>query len=384
MRISRTYNPDLALLLAVLGLLAIGLPAIYSASYVSDGAGKVVRQLIWAGGGFAGLAILTFIDYRALSRYWRVYYYLLLLPPLLFLALLIALHIPTGIVPTINGARSWIDLGPFNIQPAEFGKLLLILAFGALLSRAGPMTASPQFFLRGLLFVGVPMALVLLQPDLGTAFIYGVIWLAMSLAANVRGWMILAVLLAAVLLFAGAWKFNLIKPYQKQRLDFLHADPSSLSGYQQRQALIAIGSGEFWGKGYLKGTQAQRGFLPEQDTDFIFAGIGEEFGFFGLSVLLGLFLFVLFRLLRVIEEAETSFGRVVTTGVFAMLAAHVIVNVGMCLRLLPITGVPLPFVSYGGSNLLTNLLAIGLVLNISRHRQLRRTWANPEDTLIRM
>lgn len=374
MRISRTYTPDLALLLAVLGLLAIGVPAIYSASHVTDGWGKVARQLIWAGGGFAGLGVMAAIDYRVLSRYWRLCYVLLLL---LLVFTLLKAHV-------INGARSWINLGSFSIQPSEFGKLLLILAFGTLLAKAGPLAQSIPAFLRGLLFVGVPMLLILAQPDLGTAFIYGMIWLVMSLMAGVRGWMLVSLLLLLALVGMGAWKVGLIKPYQKQRLNFISADLNRGTGYHQHQARVAIGAGQFWGKGYLRGTQAQYGFLPEQDTDFIFAGIGEEFGFFGLCILMGLYLFILLRLLRIIEEAETTFGRLITAGVFAMLTAHVIVNVGMCLTLLPVTGVPLPFVSYGGSNLLTNLLAIGLVLNISRHRRRLRTWANPEEALLRL
>jgi rod shape determining protein RodA len=373
MRIARSYNPDLVLLLAVLGLLAIGLPAIYSASHVTDGAGKVVRQLIWAVVGFIGLGVTAFVDYRVLSRYFRAFYGVLVI--LLIVTLVMAKE--------INGAKSWIDLGPFNIQPSEFGKLLLILAFGALVARAGPLTQALPVFLRGLLFVGIPLGLVIIQPDMGTAFVYGMIWLGISLAAHVRWWMIAGVILLMGVLFLGAWNVGLISAEQKSRMDFLHADPTR-EGYHQDQALIAIGSGEFWGKGYLQGTQAQRGFLPEQDTDFIFAGIGEEFGFVGLTVLMGLFLFILLRLLRIVEEADTIFGRLVTVGVFAMFTAHVIVNIGMCLTLLPVTGVPLPFVSYGGSNLLTNLLAIGLVLNISRHRQRLRSWANPEEALVRM
>ncbi len=372
MRIARTYNPDLALLLAVLGLLAIGLPAIYSASHVTDEFGKVLRQLIWAAVGLIGLGVMALIDYRGLARYFRLYYGILLI--LLVATLFLARE--------VNGARSWLDLGLFKVQPSELGKLCLILSFAGLAARASVLMQTLPVFFKGLFFVGVPLALVLVQPDMGTAFVYGMIWLGIMLASQARGWMIFAVLALVILGFTAAWKYDLFLPHQKQRLDFLNADPTG-QGYHQQQALIAIGAGEFWGKGYLRGTQAQRGFLPEQDTDFIFAGIGEEFGFAGLLVLMGLYLFILLRLLSITEEAETTFGRLVTAGVFAMLAAHVLVNIGMCLKLLPVTGVPLPFVSYGG-NLLTNLLAIGLVLAISRHRQRARTWANPEETLIRM
>jgi rod shape determining protein RodA len=372
----------MGLLLAVLGLLAIGLPAIYSASHLTDGAGKLVRQGIWLVAGLIGTGVLAAVDYRALSRHWRLFYFLLLFP-LCILALLNVLHIPFGLVPTINGARSWFVLGKFSLQPSEFGKLLLILAYGALLARYGPLVRTIPVFLRGLLFVAVPMLLVLLQPDFGTMVIYASVWLVMTLIAGARPWMLLAVCLLAVGVFAAAWKCNIIKPYQKDRLDFIHADPRG-NGYNQEQARIAIGAGEFFGKGYLHGSQIQHGFLPEQETDFIFAVVGEEFGFLGSIAVLGFFLLIFFRLFRLVEAAETRFGRIVTAGIVAMLMAHVLINVGMCLKLCPVTGVPLPFVSYGGSNLMTNLLALGVVLNISRHCENRRAWANPEEALVRM
>ena len=257
-----------------------------------------------------------------------------------------------------------------------------------MLARYGPALQTLPVFLRSLLFIAVPVLLVLAQPDFGTAVVLCISWLVMVVFAGARGWMLAGVFLSAVLIFLIAWNLRLpggrylIKPYQKKRLDFIHADPAD-SGYHQRQARIAIGAGQLWGKGYLHGTQARRGFLPEQDTDFIFAVIGEEFGMLGCLMVLALCLFVLFRILRIAEEAEFTFGRLIAGGVAAMLAAHVIINIGMCLTLLPVTGVPLPFVSYGGSNLITNLAAIGLVLNVSRYRQPQRRWA-AADTLVRV
>jgi rod shape determining protein RodA len=370
---------DLGLLLGVLALLCVGLPAIYSASHISAGAGKVLKQAIFAGIGLIGLGVFACVDYRVLARFRQVLYALTLV--LLVITLLFA--------PEINGARSWFKFGPVSLQPSEFAKLLLILSFGALLTRMDAKLLRWAPFLRGLLYFAIPILLVLAQPDIGTAMVLSAIWLGMVWLAGARWWMLLAVIGGFVLLVVMVWNVrlpggrSLIKAYQKQRLDFIHADPAG-AGYHQAQARIAIGAGMLWGKGYLHGTQARRGFLPEQDTDFIFAVIAEEFGLLGTLVVLGLYLFVLFRLLRIAEEAEGALGRLLVGGVAAMLAVHVLINIGMNLTLSPVTGVPLPFVSYGGSNLLVSLLSIGVVLNISRHRQSRRAWAGEEEALIRV
>lgn len=386
-RIERTGTGiDLGLLLGVLALLGIGLPAIYSASHINDGAGKVLKQAVFAAVGLAGLGVLACVDYRVLARFRRWLYALTIL---LLVGLLLLSFIAPSIAPEINGARSWLKFGPISVQPAEFAKLLLILSFGALLARMGAALWRWGPFLRGLAHFALPILLVLAQPDLGTAMVLCVIWLVMTWLAGVRWWMLLAVIGAFLALVIVAWNVRLpggrtlIKAYQKQRLDFIHADPAG-AGYHQAQARIAIGAGMLWGKGYLQGTQARRGFLPEQDTDFIFAVIAEEFGLVGSLVVLALYLFVLFRLLRIAEEAEGALGRLLAGGVAAMLAVHVLINIGMNLTLSPVTGVPLPFISYGGSNLLTSLLCIGLALNVSRHRQPRRAWAGEEQALIRV
>ncbi len=371
-RAIRASLPDLWLLAAVLALLTLGLLAIYSASHTTDGAAKVLKQGMWVVLGLTGMAMLVWSDYRAWTRpAWGIY-------AVTLVALLVTLR-----THPINGARSWISLGHgVSLQTSEFAKVALILTFGALLARLGLRVREPLPFLRGLLFFLVPVGLIVVQPDLGTAIVCCSIWLVMVWAADARGWTIVAVILGAVLLFAGAWRVNLIKPYQKERLDFMHADPAG-NGYHQRQAYIALGSGGWWGKGYLRNTQAQRGFLPEQDTDFVFAVIGEEFGLVGTLAVLALFLVLLIRLVRLADEADTPFGRFLVAGVAALIAAHAIINIGMCLTLLPVTGVPLPFVSYGGSNLLTCLLGLGFALNVSRYRQSRRAWAGPENPLLR-
>lgn len=376
LRSSRANNPDMGLLLAMMGLLVISLLAIYSASLVTDGIGKVVKQGVWIALGLIGFGVVAHIDYRSWSRYWRLFYVLTL----------VALFVTLFLAREINGARSWIDLGPFRLQPSEFAKLALIIGLATLLARFGDRLRQWPLFLRTLLFLVVPLLLVLMQPDFGTGMVWCAIWFVMVLLAGVRWWMLLIVCLGSLLAFTTLWHVGVVSAHQKarliKRLDFIHADPAG-AGYHQRQAGIAIGAGMLWGKGYLHGTQARRGFLPEQDTDFIFAVIGEEFGFLGCAVVLGLFAIIFLRLLRIAEEAETPFGRLVVVGVVTMFMAHTFINVGMCLGVFPVAGIPLPFVSYGGSSLLTNMLAAGMVYNISRHRQPRRTWA-ASDVLVRL
>lgn len=375
---TRMPGLDYGILGAVCALLGIGLLVIYSASHQTAGVGLLLRQ---AGGiiiGLLGMWLLIRVDYRSWSRYWRLCFFA---TALVLLATLLIAH-------PINGARSWVGVGALRVQPSEFAKFAIILALAGLLARFGPRLQHPAFFVRSLLWVAVPILLVLAQPDFGTAMVLCAIWLVMVTVAGARWWMIAAVCLGAALLFTVAWCLpmpngkTLLKAYQKQRLDFIHADPAG-NGYHQRQARIAIGAGGFFGRGYLHGTQTQRGFLPEQSTDFIFAVVGEEFGFLGCAVVLGLYLFILFRLFRIVEEAESAFGRLVVAGVTAMFAVHVLINIGMCLSLSPVTGIPLPLVSYGGSNVLTNLLGLGAALNISRYRQAQRSWAPTED-LVRL
>lgn len=370
---------DRWVLWTALALLAIGLPMVYSASHLTDGGGTVLKQAVFAGIGLVGAGMMQGFDYRLLLRSRR----------LLLVLTLIALILTLVIARPINGARSWIDLGVFRLQPSELAKMAMIVAFASLLHHFGPRICRLRAFARTLLFFALPVLLVLAQPDFGTAVILCAIWLVMVFVAGARWWMVSSVLVSAILLFTLAWHVTLpggrvlIKPYQKARLDFIHADPAG-NGFHQAQARIAIGAGQVFGKGYLQSSQTRLGFLPEQETDFIFAVIGEEFGLLGCLVLLGLYGVLLLRMLKIAEEADTQFGRLLVSGVAAMFAMHVVINIGMCLTLSPVTGVPLPLISYGGSNLLTMLLGIGLVLNVSRYAEPRRQWAAEETRLLRV
>ncbi len=361
---------DYLLLFSVIGILIAGLLILASASYVSDGINKLIRQLIFAVVGIGGVVFFSFYDYRILNRFRRPFYFwtIIALIGILF-------------TPEINGAHSWLKLGPINLQPSEFAKFTMIIAFASLLSRFGKQINKIPRLIHAVLYFVIPILLILKQPDMGTASIMCLICLIMLIIAGVRWWILGTMIGTVVILFVIAWNTNLIKQYQKDRLNFISAE-SKGGGYHQKQAKIAIGSGGFLGKGPFHSTQAQRGFLPEQDTDFIFAVFGEEYGFLGCIIILGLYTVMLWRALRMTEDADTVFGRLVAAGISAMFAGHILINVSMNLTLSPVTGIPLPFISYGGSNLLTNLLLIGVLLNISKHCQPRRQWA-ADSTLIK-
>ncbi|MGD1902328.1 MAG: rod shape-determining protein RodA [Geitlerinemataceae cyanobacterium] len=310
------------------------------------------------------------------------------------------------------GAQRWISIGGFNIQPSEFAKVGAIITLAAMLE--GRNSSQMPEVVKALVTIGVPWGLIFLQPDLGTSLVFGAIALGMLYWANVNpGWLILMVspLVSAILfsLVLPAWfvwvaamtvvawlslpkrwlsaavvlaielvsgrlgimLWDLLKDYQKDRL-ILFLDPSQDplgGGYHLIQSRIAIGAGELWGRGLQMGTQTQGGFIPEQHTDFIFSAVGEEMGFIGCAIVLGLFWLVCLRLTIVAQNAKDNFGSLIAIGVLSMVFFQVTVNVSMTIGLAPVTGIPLPWMSYGRSALLTNFIAIGLVGSVSNFRQ---------------
>ena len=271
-----------------------------------------------------------------------------------------------------HGAQRWISLGPVQLQPSEFAKILLICTLALFLVRHGETIGTWPTLLHSLGHIGVPMLLIALQPDLGTALVLLAIWVGMTAMAGARPAHLLLVLLAGAALFGTLWHFGIaIKDYQKNRLEvFLNpdADPRD-AGYHLRQSEIAIGSGQISGEGYGRGAQAGGKFIPEQHTDFIFTIVGEEGGFLGCLVLLALYLFVLMRGVFAIADCEDLLGRLLATGVLSLLTFHIVVNVGMTMGIMPVVGVPLPFFSYGLSSLLVNLAAVGLLLSIAARKR---------------
>ena len=352
---------DWSLLLLALLLTLCGLVLIHSATGGADRWLYVRKQVLWLGFGVVGLGLLAYLDYGRLAR-WHA--------PIYGVTLLLLLTVAC-LGHTAMGATRWLNLGGFRLQPSEFAKLGLIVTLAALFARRLDQRSHPSTLLRSVGHFGAPVLLVFFQPDLGTALVLLALWLGMSLAAGVRGAHLAAVMGVIVVLCAGVWQTGLIKPYQRARLaSFINpnADPLG-AGYHINQSRIAIGSGGLFGSGLLRGHQGRLHYIPEQRTDFIFTVVGEEAGFIGSVGLLGIYLLLVLRLLKIALRAKDELGLIMGAGVATMIAFQVLVNVGMTLGVMPITGIPLPFLSYGGSSLLTSFMALGLVLSISMRQR---------------
>lgn len=421
---------DFILLAAALLLLAFGILFIYSSGVSVVGGrsstGEFLKQLAWAGSGLLLLVGVILVNHARL-RDLSVYLY----------GLMILLLLLTRFVGReVHGARSWLGIGEFGIQPSEFAKITTILMLAVYLTGIGKGIRELPRFLLGLAIVLLPVGLILLQPDMGTALVYFPIFLFMTFAAGARmrhlayllsaglGMVVLAVLphyslwllgreagllaaltgfgLARYILTAlavvtalsawGYWGFKrryfywifyavslvfacltgamlinrLLKPYQIMRfIVFLdpQVDPQG-AGWNLLQSVTAVGSGGFAGKGFLKGTQSHYQFLPQQSTDFIFSILAEEWGFLGGLLVFALFLVILLRGIRIMYIARDDYGMYVAAGVVGMIFFHVVINVGMAMGIMPITGIPLFFLSYGGSSLWTALIGVGLLLDI--------------------
>jgi rod shape determining protein RodA len=352
---------DWVLLLVVLALVAVGLTMIYSATRAEMGTRKLVLQAIWVLVGLALMFLFACVDY---SR-WQS-----LAVPLLGATVLL-LIVVLGLGHLVKGAARWIPLGPLNIQPSELLKIALILALSGFLASREEEVEDFGLVIKSLAYMGVPALLVLAQPDLGTPVLLFLVWLTMAVVAGCRLPQLGGITLAFLMLFVAAWGLNIIRPHQKERLAaFLETDTDPRgANWQQKQSLIAIGSGHFLGKGLFRGTQSRLRFVPDQETDFIFTVIGEEGGFVGSALVLGLFGLLLYRALAIAASAKDTSGRVMASGIAGMLLVHVVVNIGMATALGPVKGMPLPFVSYGGSNMLTMMVAAGLLQSIHIHRQ---------------
>jgi rod shape determining protein RodA len=352
---------DWVLLALVLLLVVIGLTMIYSSTRAELGHRKLILQVVWVVLGLLVLLTFTCIDYNRLLS--------LAMPLMGVCIFLLLVVLVTG--HFVKGAQRWIPLGPLNIQPSELLKIAIILTLGGFLAGREEEADTFQLAVVSLAYIGLPTVLVLLQPDLGTPVLIFMVWLTMMFTLGARVTHLGGIVLAFVLLFTAAWGLNIIRPHQKQRLTAFidpEADPHG-QGWQVKQSLIAVGSGHFWGQGLFKGTQSRLRFVPDQETDFIFTVIGEEGGFIGSLFVLGVFGLVLWRSLSIAVAAKDTAGRIMAAGVAGMFLVHIVVNVGMALGIMPVKGMPLPFVSYGGSNMLTMMAAAGLLQSIHIHRQ---------------
>jgi len=355
----RLRQVDLPLLLTTLLLIGVGLATLYSATYQWSPA-VFRKQLILLAVGVVGAIVLAAIPPRVWLRFYKPLYalnVLMLLGVLVFGA-------------ERKGAQRWLELpGGFQLQPSEFAKLLLILTLAAWLARQGDAIRTPKGFLLSALHMAVPALLVFKQPDLGTSLVFAAVWFAMVYLAGARARWLWLTVVAGALGFAGLWHFDILRDYQKARLvSFLdpEADPKQ-SGYHILQARIAVGSGQLTGKGYLHGTQKNLRYIPEQHTDFIFVVLAEELGFVGSVGLLGLFGAFLYAVWRIMVNTRNEYHRLLAGGILTLFTFHLLTNVGMTIGLFPVVGIPLPFISYGGTMLITALAAVGLLLAIRLH-----------------
>ena len=354
---------DWGLLGMVLLLCALSVFEIYSATLHTRYVGFHTKQLFWIAGGLAGMLLFSKIDYHKLIDLAPWIYGV-------FLFLLGIVLIP-GIGHKALGARRWIKLGPILFQPSEWVKLVLILAVARYFANLGGRSLTWRDILKAFALVGAPMLLVLKQPDLGTTLTYTPILLAGLFLGGINLRQSIALLVAALVLVAGAWTSGkVLKPYQKARLtSFINPDNDPRgSGYQIRQSLIAVGSGGLWGKGAEKGTQTQGDFLPIPHADFIFAAFSEEHGFVGATLVLLLYFFILMRLIQNAQTAADLPGSLIIMGIVAVLTFQIAVNVGMVIGFMPVTGIPLPLMSYGGSSVLFTFLALGVAMNVRMRR----------------
>lgn len=359
--LQRIREMDHLLNLTVGILVIIGVFFIYSAAYDKSSAVAkpfYEKQILWALLGLGIFCLIFFWDYRKWVALAPVFYFM----GIVFLLLVLFVG------RTKLGAQRWLSVGGFAFQPSEFSKLTLILALAAYLNLLSHYKNRFLYLLGALGLVGVPILLILKQPDLGTAMIYVPILFSMLYVAGVPGKYLLGVAGLGAALSPCFWFF--LKEYQKNRLlVFINParDPFG-SGYHLIQSKIAIGSGGVLGKGWLEGTQNQLNFLPERHTDFIFSVIGEEWGFLRVLVILALYAWLIVSALHIASQSQDSTGKFVAAGIAAFFATHVFINIGMTIGIMPITGVPLPFLSYGGTSLLTMMAAIALLQNIASRR----------------
>ena len=397
---------DYLTLILILALVGVGAIAIYSATSVADVDTNnfFVRQILWAVLGTIVMITVSFIPLRVINRFTYWFY-----GSALFFLLLVYAVGKVG-----QGAERWLILGPIHIQPSEFAKLATVLAVSKFLSDKYADINRLKYFLISVGVILVPFILIARQPDLGTSLVFlalvipvlfwaGLNWfsiftiltplLTMILSFNFFSFLFLMLTITIVLILSGKkpiilvsvfllnivvgiitpFLWDQLRPYQQQRiLTFMspEQDPKG-AGYQIIQSQVAIGSGGIWGKGYMNGTQTHLRFLPAQHTDFIFSVIGEEFGFFGVSVILLIFMLLIIRLIAIASAIRQSFESMTVIGIATIILVHVIINIGMTIGMAPITGLPLPFLSYGGSSLMANLMMMGIVLNISRVKYIK-------------
>lgn len=344
---------DPLLLLTAIALTAFGILALYVAE-TDERQAYAMNQAMGAVVGVIGAIPLAIIDYRIWLRYlWYIY------------GAVIAMLLSVLFIGTVSGgSQRWIDIGAFQIQPSEFAKLLIVVAL------AGYLVEKPiqenKNFLKALGLLAVPALLVFLQPDLGTALVFGAIFVAMAYIGGARIRQVGALAAAGAVVFSLAVKFGVLAEYQLARLTAFMDPGATELGYQVTQSKTAIGSGGFTGKGLEAAeTLSSRGFVPEDHTDFIFSSLAERIGFAGSILLILLFFVFVWRILHVATISRDRFGVLIAVGVATIFLFHVFVNIGMAMGMMPVTGLPLSFISYGRSSLVVSILSLGLLQSIA-------------------
>ena len=358
-RTARFRDAGWFLLILALTLAAIGIAEVYSTTENSALAGQAHKQIYWVLLGAALAVIISRVDYHVFLKY---------APWIYGLIIIICLGLLLAVGPRIAGTRRWLYVGGLTFQVSEFAKLVIIIAVAAYFAdRPGRSVAWKDLVKVGA-FVGLPAVLVAIQPDLGTALTFLPIGAAGVFLAGIRPKQIAVLALLGAMLLPVGWHF--LKPYQRERLtSFVNPSQDTQgSSYQGAQSKIAIGSGGFWGKGYGKGTQSRLGFVPVSHADFVFAAFAEEQGYLGTLVVLLLYFALLLRLLDSAQSAGDRAGRFLCVGVAAVIFFQVVVNTGMMIGLVPITGIPLPLMSQGGSAALSTFLGLGLAMSVNMRR----------------
>ena len=361
--VRRFDQVDPYLLIATFLLIVYGLVMTYSVTaesrtFTGDPMQFVIRGALWAGIGLAVMVAVAMFDYAWLGTF----------APLLYLGTLGLLGVVLAIGQESLGAQRSVNFGGLSFQFSEVGKVLIIVVLAKYFADRHDKIGSPLTVAGGLLILGPAVALVYKQPDLGTSLVFIAIFFGIAFVAGARIWQLVGMVAVAAASFPLIWSF--LKPYQQGRLTaFLdpYADPQG-AGWNIIQSLIAVGSGQATGKGLTAGTQSPLGYLPIAESDFVFAGLAEDLGFIGAVILFALYIALLIAALRIAFRAKDPFGMLLGAGVVAMLLFQILVNVGMAISLMPVTGIPLPFISHGGSSLVSICFALGVLQSVSMRR----------------
>lgn len=356
-------NIDVGIIISMFIIIAFGIITLSSATkiYIGDNSHKEFYiQILWLVISCIAGFIVLLIDYNTIGGYYKIMY-------LGTIALLILVLV---VGRTINGAKAWIGIGTIGIQPSEFSKLIIIITLAKIMEDMENIN-KPKNLLKIALIVIIPMGLIQLQPDLGTNIIFFITIMGMIFVAGLDLRIIYGGIITAVIGITILWNSHLLASYQRDRIMVFLKPETDIrgSGYNAVIAKTAIGSGQFFGMGLYNGIQNTGNFIPESSTDFIFSVFGEEWGFLGSMILLGLYLNLIFKSINIAKTSKDKFGKYLVVGIVTMITFQILQNIGMDIGLLPITGIPLPFMSKGGSSLLTNVVSIALILNVGMRRQ---------------